>query len=57
MDGTPQPGTTDAPAPPEGVASPPPLGLTIVAWIGVLSVILFVMMRWFARRSGGDSPD
>lgn len=42
---------TTAPDPlPPGEASPPPLGLLIVVWMGAFSVLLWTMMFLFRAR-------
>lgn len=43
--------TTEPPAElPDGVASPPPLGFTLVIWMGALSIVLWAMLFLFRRR-------
>jgi len=50
--------STGAPSdpPPEGVASPPPFGFTVVILMGAVSIVVWLLSRGFARMRGHD-PD
>jgi 4-hydroxybenzoate polyprenyltransferase len=42
----------------EGEASPPPIGLLFVVWLGALSVVVWTMTRLFvARRPSRDQAE